>query len=89
MKRLLIAALALVAVFSLAGCRLAPNSPGFLPDGSSLWFLDVDRDTDSDGVNDTTVRMWAYWCHAEEQPQPCGDKRIWAWGDLWSTPIQP
>lgn len=77
MKKTLLVALAAAAALGLSGCRLHPSSPGFLPDGSSVWFFDVDRD---DG---TTVRTWAYWCHGtEEAPQPCGTERNWAWGEI-------
>ena len=90
MKRVLFIALIVVATFGLTGCRLVPSSPGFLPDGSGLWFIDQDRDDDGDGDFDTTVRTWAYWCFGTpEEPEECGTERNWAWGDLWSVPYQP
>lgn len=82
-KLALAAAAAVTAVAGLTGCTLHPSSPGFLPDGSSVWILDVERDDTGDGTPDRTVRMWAYWCHGTvEQPQPCGTARNWQWGDL-------
>lgn len=75
MKRKLLLALAVVPL--AAGCTLHPSSPGFLPDGSSVWIFDRPKD---DG---TTIRTWLYWCHGTpEQPQPCGTERNWQWGDL-------
>lgn len=82
-RRLALAATALLAAGTLTGCQIHPSSPGFLPDGSSLWFLDMPRDDNGDNVPDRTVRMWAYWCHGEpDRPLPCGTTRQWAWGDL-------
>ena len=51
-RKLVLVALAAAAALGLTGCRLHPSSPGFLPDGSSVWIFDVDKD---DG---TTVRTW-------------------------------
>lgn len=77
MKKRYLLILAATAALGLTGCRLHPSSPGFLPDGSSVWILDQDKD---DG---TTVRTWMYWCHGTvEQPQECGTERNWQWGDL-------
>ena len=74
-KRILLAALAAVAL--AGGCTLHPSSPGFLPDGSSIWIFDQPKD------NGTTVRTWLYWCHGTpEQPQDCGTDRNWQWGEL-------
>jgi hypothetical protein len=82
-RKTLLLALAAAAALGLTGCRLHPSSPGFLPDGSSVWILDVDRDDNGDGVTDRTVRTWMYWCHGTpEAPQPCGTERQWAWGEL-------
>lgn len=72
-----IAALALAAAALGSGCTLLPSSPGFLPDGSSVWIFDQPKD------NGTTVRTWLYWCHGTpEQPQDCGTERNWQWGEL-------
>jgi hypothetical protein len=74
-KRLALAVLAAAALGS--GCTLHPSSPGFLPDGSSIWIFD--QPTEDRG----TVRTWMYWCHGtEEAPQPCGTERNWQWGEL-------
>ena len=82
-RKTALAALAAAATLTLTGCRLHPSSPGFLPDGSGVWFFDTDRDDTGDGVPDRTVRMWAYWCFGTEQePKACGTTRQWSWGDL-------
>jgi hypothetical protein len=73
--RLLFAAAATVAL--AGGCTLHPSSPGFLPDGSGVWFFDQTRDDGSVG------RTWLYWCFGTpENPLPCGTERNWAWGEL-------
>ena len=73
-KRLILAA---AAIIGLSGCTLHPSSPGFLPDGSSIWIFDAPQD---DG---TVNRTWLYWCYGTpEQPQPCGTERNWSWGSL-------
>jgi len=81
---LTLTAVAAAATSLLTGCRIVPGSPGFdVPNGSAVWFLDVDTDDDGDGRTDRTVRgVWTFCLGTPEQPKPCGTTPDHSWREI-------